>query len=200
MDSLEMATGVHRRGTLLRPRALPVPIPGVTLGPRLLPRFQAERLRTHVVGAHGGSGESTVAAWMGAVATGHRWPSRPDDLPADWPTDDDRRPLDVPVVITARTSASGLASAQGALREWASGSLDVELLGLVLIADAPGRLPRQLHDYAAVVGGAAPAVVHIGWIKELRLEPSTPHHSSARVRSLQREDRAAATLGEGSSA
>jgi hypothetical protein len=74
------------------------------------------------------------------------------------------------VLLVARTSAAGLTAAQSALREWGSGSLpDVTVIGLVLVADAPGRLPRPLDYFATVVAGAAPLVARVPWIEQLRL-------------------------------
>ncbi|MEK8229339.1 hypothetical protein NKG05_30690 [Oerskovia sp. M15] len=45
----------------------------------------------------------------------------------------------VRVVLTARSSMRGLRAAQAAATQWAAGLVPhVELLGLVIIADAPG--------------------------------------------------------------
>lgn len=115
------------------------------------------------VGCHGGAGESTLAALApGSGAANHRWPKLPD------------RPA--PVVLLARTSSAGLAAAQTALTQWASGNTPpVELLGLALSADAPGRLPRPLRDLAQLVGGGAPRVWRLPWIQPWRAgEPVSP--------------------------
>jgi hypothetical protein len=53
-------------------------------------------------------------------------------------------------VLVARTHACGLRCAQSALRGWAVGEAPMRLPGLVLIADAPGRLP---HGFASAIGG-----------------------------------------------
>jgi hypothetical protein len=112
------------------------------------------------VGVHGGAGESTLAALVdGSHAADHRWP-----VPED-PSQDTAR-----VLLVARSSAHGLHRAQLACTQWASGSVPgVELLGLVLVADAPGRLPRPLRDLAALVAGGAPRVWHLPWIESWRL-------------------------------
>lgn len=116
-----------------------------------------------LVGAHGGAGESTLAELDGAWAAGsHAWPSAHDGRPAQ-------------VVIVARTSARGLLAAKAAAKQWASGLVrDVELLGLVLTADAPGRLPKPLRELARVVGGGYPRTWHVPWVESWRLgdEPS----------------------------
>lgn len=111
-----------------------------------------------VVGAHGGAAESTISdledSW---AAAGHAWPVARGGEPAR-------------VVIVARTSARGLRAAQSAAKQWAAGLVDgVELLGLVLVADAPGRLPRPLRDLAKIVGGGYPRAWHVPWIESWRL-------------------------------
>ena len=115
------------------------------------------------VGVHGGAGESTMARLLpGSRAAKHRWPIPPPPVPT-------------PTVLVARTHAYGLRSAQQAAAEWASGAVQgVVVLGLVLVADAPGRLPRVLDDFADIVGGSVPRVWDIPWIEEWRRgeEPS----------------------------
>lgn len=84
------------------------------------------------VGVHGGSGETTMSVLLpGTRASNHRWPIPPPPVPT-------------PVILVARTHGSGLRAAQRAAIEWASGVVQgVAVLGLVLIADAPGRIaPR----------------------------------------------------------
>ena len=83
------------------------------------------------LGAHGGAGESTLEElFSGSRAADHSWPLTAAERPP------------ARVVLVARTHARGLRAAQSAIREWAAGDAQVLLLGLVLIADAPGRLPR----------------------------------------------------------
>jgi hypothetical protein len=94
--------------------------------------------------------------FAGSCATGHRWPIASDAaaLPA--------------VVLVARTDARGLRAVQRAVRELAEHRLPVDLLGLVLMADAPGRLPRVLRDLAGVVGGTVPRVWSLPWVEAWR--------------------------------
>jgi hypothetical protein len=123
------------------------------------------------VGAHGGSGESTMAHLLpGTRAAGHRWPIPPPPVPT-------------PTVLVARTHGSGLRAAQRAATEWASGVVQgVVVLGLVLIADSPGRLPRVLDDFADIVGGGVPRVWDIPWIEEWRRgEGPTPENTPDEV-------------------
>lgn len=104
------------------------------------------------VGAHGGAGESTLArlepAWP---AADHAWPRTPGIAKER-------------VVLVARTHLAGLTAAQNAASQWAAGLVpSVDLVGLVLVADAPGRLPRPLREFAHVVSGGVPRVWHLPW-------------------------------------
>lgn len=109
------------------------------------------------VGVTGGAGESTVAAldnhWHGA---GHAWPVLKHNTPR--------------VLLICRSDARGLRAAQGAAQQWAAGLVGaVELLGLVVVADAPGRLPKSLREQLEVVSGGVPRTWQLPWSDELRL-------------------------------
>lgn len=111
------------------------------------------------VGAHGGAGESSLAALVPSwPAAQHGWP----------------RALGVElnrVVLVARTNMRGLRAAQAAATQWAAGLVPhAQVLGLVLVADAPGRLPRPLRDFAQVVSGGVPRTWHVPWIESWRLD------------------------------
>lgn len=112
-----------------------------------------------IVGAHGGSGESTLAglapSWR---AAGHAWPEAVTGEP-------------MACVVVARTSVRGLLAARTALTQWAASGagVSVRLLGLVLVADAPGRLPAPIRDLAQVVGGGAPRSWRVPWVEAWRL-------------------------------
>jgi hypothetical protein len=110
-----------------------------------------------LVGAHGGAGESTIAGLIeGAMPADHGWPQVPGEALAR-------------VALVARTHASGLAAAQRALTQWAAGQVPgIELIGLVLVQDCPGRLPKELRQLAAVVAGGAPQVWHVPWVEDVR--------------------------------
>lgn len=109
------------------------------------------------VGVHGGAGESTLEQLLeGSRAAGHAWPiASPGAPPAR-------------VALVARTHARGLRAAQLAATEWASGTVPVQLEGLVLLADAPGRLPRPLKDFAQVISGGVPTVWRLPWVEAWR--------------------------------
>lgn len=148
----------------------PAPGPTAPQGgvPEPRPSDRLPRARTEIatalwwVGVHGGAGESTLAALVpGSRAAGHAWPA---------PASDPVGPGLTPVVLLARTSMGGIRAAQRAAIEWAAGELPhLELLGLVWIADAPGRLPRALRDSADVVSGGVPRVWRVPWIEEWRI-------------------------------
>lgn len=135
------------------------------------------------VGAHGGSGESTLAALMpGSQATGHAWPRTPSATPAR-------------TVLVARADARGLRAAQDAMRQWAAGLVpSVEVLGLVVMADAPGRVPRSLRDLLQVVSGGVPRTWTVPWVEAWRV--GEPPALSSSPREVQRlVDELTAILG-----
>ena len=138
------------------------------------------------LGAHGGAGETTLEElFTGSRAADHSWPL----------TDANVAPARV--VLVARTHAHGLRAAQSAIREWAAGDAQVLLLGLVLIADAPGRLPHCLRQLADLIAGGIPAVWSLPWIEAWRVgEPPAPHNAPKVVRRLL-EDLRAMTEAEG---
>ncbi len=126
------------------------------------------------VGAHGGAGESTLEQLLtGSRAADHSWPISPD--PA--------RPATT--MLVARTSYTGLRAAQRALCDWASGSVPVTLIGLVLIADAPGRLPRELRGLVELIDGAAPGATRLlPWQADWRLGQPSRERASRPLREL----------------
>lgn len=126
-----------------------------------------------VLGAHGGAAESTIAAldhdW---AAADHAWPTGTADHPS-------------PVIVVARTSAYGLTAAKNAARQWAAGLVDdVDLLGLVLVADAPRKLPKPLRDLAQIVAGGYPRLWRLPWIEAWRL--GDPIHPDTNPRDVHR--------------
>lgn len=119
---------------------------------------------------HGGSTTTTLAAALpgGAVF---------DQLPADvgWPG--------LPTVLVCRSHPSGLAAAQ----RWAAAHPPgtVHVAGLVIVADAPGRLPRSLESLGRLVSGGYPATWRIPWVRAWRLgEPPTPENTPKAAKQL----------------
>ena len=77
------------------------------------------------------------------------------------------------MVLVARTNERGLRAAQAAATQWAAGLVPhAEVVGLVLMADAPGKLPKPLRDFAQVVSGGVPRMWTVPWIDRLRLGES----------------------------
>lgn len=117
--------------------------------------------RIHVVGLHGGSGATTVARLLGA------WTAHDTDGVTPMGEPGLRAPR---VLWVARTSGIGLDAASGAAREWAAGLLkDIELLGLVLVADGP-KLSTPLRREALRVAHTTPRCWRIAWRKDWRAQ------------------------------
>jgi len=137
------------------------------------------------LGVHGGAGESTLEElFRGSRAAGHAWP---------WGGSDADRPR---VVLVARTNARGLRCTQNAICDCAGAGLAVRLLGLVLIADAPGRLPRALRDLAGLIGGGVARVWWLPWVEAWRAgETPAPANSPREVRGLLGDLRAITSTG-----
>lgn len=128
------------------------------------------------VGCHGGAGVSTLAA---AVPGGR-------DAERAWPLPPPRRTSRV--VLVARTNADGLHAAQDAARQWAAGRVPgVTVLGLVAVADMPGRLPRPLAALLHLVGGGVPRLWVVPWIDALRLGRPLPGTMPKGLRTLEDE-------------
>ncbi|MEU9222149.1 DUF6668 family protein [Streptomyces sp. NPDC048376] len=115
------------------------------------------------LGVHGGAGVSTLEQ---AVPGGR-------DAERAWPASSHSHS----VVLVARSSAGGLKAAQSAAQQWASGMVTgIDLLGLVVVADAPGRRPKILQDLVRLVSGAVPRLWQIPWVEAWRLgEPPSSH-------------------------
>lgn len=130
-----------------------------------------------VVGSHGGAGESTLSRLIeGSRATHHSWPVTGD-------TDTNPR-----VLLVCRSSMNGLEAAQRALIEWTSTPLvQVDLLGLTVLADAPGKLPKPLRDLAAIVGGGAPRLWHLPWVEAWRTGDVAPEQLPREIRKFLTE-------------
>jgi hypothetical protein len=160
-----------------------VPPPPRASGPATRPRQFTNRLMPApalggpaegcgLLAVHGGAGVSSLLraglAEAGAVDAHRRWP------PAG------------PVLLVARTSVGALELVQDAARQHATGAWpEVQLVGLVLLADAPGRLPGRVRALADLVCGAFPRIWLVPWIEEWRVaarnEPVPVHPEVARL-------------------
>lgn len=110
------------------------------------------------LGAHGGAGVSTLTALIGGSADVARmWPG---GHPGQCPN----------VVLVARTHTEGLERARDLAAQYTTRFVPppIRLLGLVTIADAPGRLPTPLRRLRTLVGATVPHVWHLPWIPEWR--------------------------------
>ncbi|MFI6347466.1 hypothetical protein [Streptomyces sp. NPDC050560] len=90
-------------------------------------------------------------------------------------------------MIVGRTSASGLRSVSRVLRALDEGKAppQIELIGVVLIADAPGRLPLSLLRRIRVIRSVT-HVHRVPWIPAWRLgdEPRTLPRQLVRLTEL----------------
>jgi hypothetical protein len=107
------------------------------------------------VGTHGGAGVSTLAAVYGGHDCGRDWPG-----PAD-PTS---------VLLVARTHAAGLAAARGTVEAFRRGEAPrgLDLDAVVLVADAPGRLPKPLAQRVKAIESVID-VYRVPWVPAWRL-------------------------------
>ena len=124
-----------------------------------------------ITGVHGGAGESRIADIIdGARVTDHCWPLLPDGASPR-------------VLLVCRADMRGLSAARSALTQWASGAApEVDLLGLAVLADAPGKTPKELCDFASIVGGGAPRLWSLPWVESWRLGHSTAVPTSREYR------------------
>ncbi|MFC8359340.1 hypothetical protein ACFUIY_05630 [Streptomyces griseorubiginosus] len=110
------------------------------------------------VKAHGGSGATSLVEALGGVDVGDRWPEPARGEPYR-------------IVLVGRTSARGLRSVSRALGALKDGNAPqgLELLAVVLVADAPGRLPLGLLRRIRVLRSVA-HVHRVPWIPAWRTD------------------------------
>lgn len=128
--------------------------------------------RLWVVGAHGGAGATVWARLLRCGDAGVAWPLDGEPIKA---------------LVVARTHRTGLRAAQLAAIQWASGSVrNVEMLGLLLNPDAPGKPIKELRDFTKLVSGAYPKVWTAPWMNEWRSLQSADVNESRAVSNLVR--------------
>ncbi|MDQ1060790.1 hypothetical protein QFZ23_004755 [Arthrobacter globiformis] len=128
---------------------------------RLAHRTMSGSAALWIIGAHGGAGESKMADLLGARPTDHCWPVLQDGS----------KPR---VLLVCRADMRGLTAVRSALTQWASGAApEVDLLGLAVLADAPGKTPKALRDFTSIVGGGAPRLWTLPWVEAWRLGDTT---------------------------
>ncbi|MFE0451132.1 DUF6668 family protein [Streptomyces sp. NPDC058914] len=134
------------------PVATPEPVPGPyesVAAPAATPR------RFSWLATHGGAGASTLAAVYGGHDCGRDWPG--PGAPSS-------------VLLVARTHATGLESALRTLEVFRRGEAPpgLDLDAVVLVADAPGRLPRPLVQRIRLIESAID-VYRVPWVQAWRL-------------------------------
>lgn len=115
------------------------------------------------VGAHGGAGVTTLCRAAGVgLDCARQWPQSSSDRAGER------------VLLVARTHGGGLAAVRGVLGT--RGPTAVH--GVVLVADAPGRLPRELRQQIRVLSGAAPRLWQVPWVEAWRTDATAtpPRH------------------------
>ncbi|MET8894959.1 DUF6668 family protein [Streptomyces albogriseolus] len=107
------------------------------------------------VGLHGGAGVSTLAAVYGGHDCGRSWPG--PDAPRS-------------VLLVARTHAGGLDAVPPAVELFRRGEAPhgLDLDAVVLVADAPGRLPRPLAHRVRLIEPLID-VYRVPWVPDWRL-------------------------------
>lgn len=127
------------------------------------------------VAVHGGAGTSTLAAVFGGVDVGRSWPRPDQGEPGS-------------ILLVARTHAAGLLAVSQTLDLFRRGEHPpgLTLVAVALVADAPGRLPRQLLQRIKVIGSAVD-VHRVPWVPAWRtgdLTAPVPRETAALGRLL----------------
>ncbi len=109
------------------------------------------------IGAHGGAGATTLTRLLGGADIGCRWPDAAIGEPAR-------------VMVVGRSNLDGLRAVSRALNAMREGRhpAGMRLVGVVLIADAPGRLPAPLLGRIRLLRSIAP-VHRVPWIPSYRV-------------------------------
>lgn len=101
-----------------------------------------------LLSAHGGSGASTLTGLCPGLVEVSSWPADGS----------------VPVVVVCRSNAAGLVAAGRLLDD----HRDMPALGVVVVADAPGRLPVALARRMRLLEGVAGTVWRVPWVEQWR--------------------------------
>jgi hypothetical protein len=194
------------RTALSQPRADVFAPPGRQLPVRRTPLAGGRSPGWFFVAAHGGAGTTLLSrlSWQ-ASSDGDDggWRSSGAGAPPAYGMDSGRgwpNPALEPtgrVVVVCQTTMRGLGWARDAAAQHLSGSTPqgLELLGLVTIADQPGRLPHPIRAARDLLAGAYPRTWHLPYVDAYRLhgglpdEPPPPLHPAvgevlAAIRSL----------------
>lgn len=193
--------GKRRTTVLTRPahrqNALSVPRADVFLPPlrQLSVRTTSAAGSSHptwlFVAAHGGTGATLLsqlswqpyeAAVKAAQETGEQpdsWPPYGVNAGRGWP--DPRLEPTGLVIVVARTTLRGLGWARDAAAQYLAGRAPdgLHLVGVVTIADQPGRLPQPIAAAKGLLGGVYPHTWHVPYVPEYRLLTGLPGEECA---------------------
>lgn len=108
-----------------------------------------------LVGAHGGAGTTTLSRMLEPFGdAGHVWPAA-DDNP--W------------CVVVCRENYQGLAAAQQVILQAATSQAGkCSVLGVITVADGPGKRPKKLAASLRIIEEISP-VWRVGWIPDLKV-------------------------------
>uniref|UniRef100_UPI003F4907C5 DUF6668 family protein n=1 Tax=Amycolatopsis sp. CA-151526 TaxID=3239921 RepID=UPI003F4907C5 len=110
------------------------------------------------LGCHGGAGATTLTRLIpGGWDAQRAWPDPRFGGPAG-------------CFLVCRSNEAGLAAAQNALVQWRAGYTPQTLTvwGLVVMADAPGRLPRPLKAMVDRLAGVVQRTYRVPWVEAWR--------------------------------
>lgn len=118
------------------------------------------RQRTWLFGVHGGSGARCLASVLSGTRSSN----------GSWPASAAGRGR---VVLVCRSSHRGLSAAQEYARQFRDRDLrqHLDLLGVVVTAAAPGRVPPALRRLERLLTGAVPLLGEVPWQPAWRLGP-----------------------------
>ncbi len=172
----------YRTNTLNAPRAdvfLP-PTRGLPMRPTAI-AANGVRPAWYFIAAHGGSGAGLLAtfSWQpyeAAMKAAREAGEQPGELPPfglaagrAWPN-----PALEPTgrsIVVCQTTMRGLAWARDLAAQYLSGGAPkgTHLLGVVTVADQPGRLPQPIAAAKNLLAGAYPDAWHVPYVPEYRL-------------------------------
>lgn len=138
------------------------------------------------VAAHGGSGATLLSrlSWQPyetAVKAAEPAGEQPDSWPAYgvnagrcWP--DPRLEPTGLVIVVCRTTMRGLGWARDAAAQYLAGRTPngLRLIGIVTIADQPGRLPQPIGAAKGLLAGAYANTWHVPYVPQYRLLTGLP--------------------------